>query len=107
MSKELSEEETVHQKIEKFFSTNNRLVYIDTSANILAGVTFFFYFISTYHLFNHFSSTRHPSHSAPSYLSSFPHYSCLASTHFFLLHSSSPKFSSSPMRYDGKEEKNW
>ena len=48
MSKEISEEETTHQKIEKFFSTNNRLLYMDTSANILAGVTFFFYFVSTY-----------------------------------------------------------
>ena len=42
------EEETTHQKLEKFFSTNNRLFYMDLSANILAGVTFFFYFICTY-----------------------------------------------------------
>ena len=48
MSKEISEEETTHQKIEKFFSTNNRLLYMDTSANILAGVPFFSSFFSTY-----------------------------------------------------------
>lgn len=43
-----NEKFSMRQKLDKFLSTNNRLFYIEIFINVLAGVSFIYYFICTY-----------------------------------------------------------